>query len=535
MRASRPESQSRPLFSQVMETITPPSPIGVRPEVRVLPEASARPVGAVAGARAPGSPSARAGASAAAADSGADGIPDGRASLVVVANRLPVRETNAGWVTSPGGLVSALMPVLRAQSGASAGGSAWIGWAGTQGDVIEPFDHEGVRNIPVAISADEFSGFYDGMSNRTLWPLFHDAVRPPIYRRAWYEAYEAVNRRFAEAAADAAARGALVWVHDYHLHLVPAMLRGLRPDVRIGFFLHIPFPGPGLFAQLPWRESITRGTLGADVVGFQTRRGARNFIDAARTHARAAPITGGVRFEGREVTVRAFPISIDTAAIERLARSAGVRERAAEYRRRVGGRKIMLGVDRMDYTKGIDVRLRAFRELLRSGRVSPDEVVLIQSGVPTRETVEEYTELRSVIEELVGQINGEFGRVGQSAVEYIRQNIDVEELVALYLAADVMLVTPLRDGMNLIAKEYVAARTDEGGVLMLSEFTGAAAELTRAIIVNPHDLDGVAAEMERALRMPAGEARRRQRALRRVVLGHDVHAWASEFLARCRP
>lgn len=454
--------------------------------------------------------------------------------LVVVANRLPVRAGEDGWITSPGGLVSALMPVLSSDDESAAVRGAWVGWTGSTDDAVKPFDHEGVRNIPVSITKEELPRYYEGMSNRTLWPLYHDAVRPPIFRRSWYRVYETVNRRFAEAAAEAAAEGGLVWVHDYQLHLVPGMLRDLRPDLRIGFFLHIPFPGAGLFAQLPWREAIIRGTLGADVVGFQTRRAARNFIDSARVHVGAKKVSDGVRYQDRTVVASAFPISIDSSAIEQIACDPQTKLRADHHREHVGGRKIMLGIDRLDYTKGIDIRLRAFRDLLRSGRVSPEEVVLIQSVVPTRENVTEYIELRSSIEELVGQINGEFGQVGRSAVEYFRQNLDIEDLVSLYLAADVMLVTPLRDGMNLIAKEYVAARVDICGVLILSEFTGAAAELRHALMVNPHDLDGVAAQMERALRMPAVEARRRQRYNRRVVMRNDVFAWASGFLARCQ-
>ena len=351
--------------------------------------------------------------------------------------------------------------------------------------------------------------------------------------------YEAANRLFAAAAAEVAEEGAMVWVQDYHLHLVPRMLRERRPDLKIGFFLHIPFPGRGLFAQLPWRTQLIQGTLGADVVGFQSIYAARNFVDLATRYGDAEALppnekgeANRVKFDGREVTVDAYPISIETKKYDAIARSENVRGRAEEYRRRLPGRKIMLGIDRMDYTKGIDTRLRAFQDLLRSGRVHADEVVMIQSAVPTREGVDEYAELRSDVEELVGQINGEFGEVGRVAVQYLRQNLDIEDLVALYAAADVMLVTPLRDGMNLVAKEYVASHPDERGVLILSEFTGASNELTDALIVNPHDLDGLVNAMERAIRMEPEEVKRRQRALRRVVFEHDVHAWAASFMER---
>ncbi len=451
--------------------------------------------------------------------------------LIVVANRLPVRRVDGDWQTSPGGLVSALMPILQ-QRGKGEHKGAWVGWAGSAEERIEPFVHDGIANVPVSLSAVDLEGYYDGMANSTLWPLYHDAVRPPTYRRSWFRRYENVNEAFAKAAARAAGPGSLVWVHDYHLHLVPAMLRALRPDLRIGFFLHIPFPGRGLFAQLPWRSQLIRGTLGADVVGFQTATGASNFIELACRYAGAHDIDRGVELDGREITVDAFPISIDTKVIDGLARRGDVIAKAQEYRERLGGRKILLGVDRMDYTKGIDIRLRAFQEMLRSGQVSVDNVVLVQSAVPTRETVGEYAELRSEIEEKVGQINGEFGSVGRVAVEYLRQNLPMEELIALYMAADVMLVTPLRDGMNLIAKEFVAAHPDERGVLVLSEFTGAAREMSEAIIVNPHDRDGLVAAMLQAVRMDDDEASRRQRALRETVFGHDVYAWADEFMER---
>ncbi len=465
-----------------------------------------------------------------------------RASIVIVANRLPVRRvTDADgehWKTSPGGLVSAMMPILQAQSEQGARG-AWVGWTGDTGSHHDPFEHDGVQNIPVHIDSQLFHGFYEGMSNRSLWPLYHDVVRPPIYQRHWFRDYEAANRLFAAAAAEVAEEGAMVWVQDYHLHLVPRMLRERRPDLKIGFFLHIPFPGRGLFAQLPWRTQLIQGTLGADVVGFQSIYAARNFVDLATRYGDAEALppnekgeANRVKFDGREVTVDAYPISIETKKYDAIARSENVRGRAEEYRRRLPGRKIMLGVDRMDYTKGIDTRLRAFQDLLRSGRVHADEVVMIQSAVPTREGVDEYAELRSDVEELVGQINGEFGEVGRVAVQYLRQNLDIEDLVALYAAADVMLVTPLRDGMNLVAKEYVASHPDERGVLILSEFTGASNELTDALIVNPHDLDGLVNAMERAIRMEPEEVKRRQRALRRVVFEHDVHAWAASFMER---
>lgn len=457
-----------------------------------------------------------------------------KSQFVVLANRLPVRrieeDGEARWEISPGGLVSALMPTIREHIDRRGLPCAWIGWAGEGAEGIKPFEQEGIHNIPIVLSDDDLRGYYHGMSNSSLWPLYHDAIRPPKYHRRWYKTYEEVNQRFAEAAAECAGPGATVWVHDYHLHLVPGLLRKLRPDLRIGYFLHIPFPGRGLFAQLPWRQRLIEGTLGADVVGFQSEYGARNFVDLALMHTSAERIEGGVRFAGRDIVVGAFPISIDSAKISALAREPRVVQKAAEFRHRLGDRKILLGVDRMDYTKGIDIRLLALQDLFRSGKITVNDAVMIQSAVPTRDSVADYADLRSTIEELVGQINGEYGEVGLVGVQYMRQNLGLEELVALYLAADILLVTAYRDGMNLVAKEYIAARHDDTGVLVLSEFTGAATQLTQALIVNPHDLDGVSGAIEHAIHMPEAEMNRRMHALREHVAEHDVHAWARSFI-----
>jgi len=329
-------------------------------------------------------------------------------------------------------------------------------------------------------------------------------------------------------------------VQDYQLQLVPSMLRELRPDLRIGFFLHIPFPPVELFMQLPWRTEIVRGLIGADLVGFHLPGGAQNFLWLARTLVGLEPSRGAVGVRSRPgmvqvgdrtVRVGAFPISIDAAGLDALAKSKPVIERAAQIRRDLGNPEtILLGVDRLDYTKGINLRLQAFHELLREGRVKPEKVTFVQLATPSRERVEHYQRMRSEIEQIVGRINGEFARVGHPAVHYLHQSVDRAELAAFFSAADVMVVTPLRDGMNLVSKEYVACRHDLGGVLVLSEFAGAAAELSSALLVNPHDLDGVKNTLEAAITLDTGEGRRRMRALRRQVLTHDVDRWARSFL-----
>jgi trehalose 6-phosphate synthase len=366
-----------------------------------------------------------------------------------------------------------------------------------------------------------------------LWPLYHDVVAPPAFHRHWWRAYVRVNERFAEAVAGVAAHGATIWIQDYQLQLLPAALRALRPDLRIGFFLHIPFPPTELFLQLPWRREIVEGLLGADLVGFHTAGGARNFRSLATRLADARPGRNRTEVElgDRRVRVGAFPISIDSAALDQLARTEKVQKRAAEIRADLGEpHRVLLGVDRLDYTKGIDVRLTAFHELLTEKRVDADDVVMIQLATPSRERVEHYQQMRDDIELSVGRINGEFAKVGHPAVHYLHQSLPREELAAFFVAADVMLVTPLRDGMNLVAKEYVACRFDLGGALVLSEFAGAAVELTQSYLVNPHDTDGIKNTILEAITATPEENRKRMRALRRQVLTNDVDRWATSFL-----
>jgi trehalose 6-phosphate synthase len=463
--------------------------------------------------------------------------------FVVVANRLPIDmerlpDGTTSWKRSPGGLVTALEPLLRRRRG------AWIGWPGVVDEDVDveddPIDDEDLRLHPVRLSADDVKEYYEGFSNAALWPLYHDVIVKPIYHREWWDRYVDVNRRFAEATVRAAAEGAVVWVQDYQLQLVPAMLRELRPDLTIGFFLHIPFPPVELFMQMPWRTEIVKGLLGADLVGFHLPGGAQNFLILARRLIGATTSRGsvGVRsrfgeveFDGRAVRVGAFPISIDSAELDQKARGRNIRNRAKEIRAEIGNpRKVLLGVDRLDYTKGIDVRLKALAELLAEGRIKGDDAVLVQLATPSRERVESYQKLREDIERQVGHINGEYGEVGRPVVHYLHRPVPRDELVSFFVASDVMVVTPLRDGMNLVAKEYVACRSDLGGALVLSEFTGAAAELTQAYLVNPHDLEGVKDAIEAAINQSSDEGRRRMRALRRQVLAHDVDRWARSFL-----
>ncbi|WP_425836370.1 alpha,alpha-trehalose-phosphate synthase (UDP-forming) [Microbacterium sp. PA5] len=458
------------------------------------------------------------------------------ADFVVVANRLPVDRGDDDadpWRRSPGGLVTALEPVVRSTGG------AWVGWAGQPGLEIEPFEFDGVHLVPVALSAEDIAQYYEGFSNDTIWPLYHDVIAAPTYHRTWWEAYVRVNRRFAEAAAAAAGDGATVWVHDYQLQLVPRMLRELRPDLVIGYFHHIPFPAYGIFSQLPWRTQVLDGLLGADVIGFQRVADAGNFARAVRRRFGYETRAGSIRVptDGghRTAVAKAYPISIDTASYEELARRPEIQARAAEIREELGNPgAVLLGVDRLDYTKGIRHRLKAVGELFDEERLGAGDATLVQVASPSRERVAAYMQLRDEIELAVGRINGDHDTMGFTAVRYLHHSYPREEMVALYLAADVMLVTALRDGMNLVAKEYVASRVDGGGVLVLSEFAGAADELTQAVRVNPHDIEGLKDAVMTAIEMPAEERRRRMRALRRRVRDNDVAAWSARFLGDLR-
>ncbi len=447
--------------------------------------------------------------------------------IVVVANRLPVSWDGEQWATSPGGLVRALEPVLQRVNG------SWVGWSGTAGPAPEPFIHDGIAQQPVALTEEEVDGFYYGFCNSALWPLYHDAVIPPEFHRHHWRPYRAVNQRYAEVAAVAVDPGDIAWVQDYQLQLVPGMLRQLRSDITIGFYLHIPFPPLELFARLPWRRQIIEGLLGADVLAFQTRASVQNFARAARRFGGAESIgRRELGWQGRSIKLQRAPIAIDTNHFEHLARSESVQKRVTELRHELGDAEhIILGVDRLDYTKGIDLRLKAFAGLLERSADEPRRYAFVQVAVPSRENVPAYQDLRSDIEQLVGRINGDYGEPGWSPVSYLYRSLDLEELVAYYVVADVMLVTPLRDGMNLVAKEYVACRRGLPGVLVLSEFAGAAEQLKSAVIVNPYDVDAVTQAMGDATEMDYGEARMRMQRLRRTVRKETVFEWARDCLA----
>ncbi len=440
--------------------------------------------------------------------------------------------TEEGWTPSPGGLVRALWPMLRETGG------TWVGWSGepsSADSTPEGFHVDGVDLLPVPISASELELYYEGFSNDALWPLYHDALRESTYDVDQWEAYRTVNERFAVTLANVAPEDSVVWIHDYQLQLVPAMLRAQRPDLTIGFFLHIPFPPVELFRRLPWRDDVIEHLLGCDLIGFQRPKDVANFAACATDLLHVDHHDGIIENPDHQTRINVFPISIDVEEVEEMAAGRATRQRMSRIRTRLGDPEVvLLGVDRLDYTKGIGLRLRAFAAALEEGRLEAGRHVLVQVATPTREAVEHYQDERAQIERLVGEINGRFSSIGTPVIHYLYQTLPYDELVALYRAGDVMLVTPFRDGMNLVAKEYVASHIDGDGVLVLSEFAGAAEEMVDAVQVNPHDDQALQDAIVQAVEMHRHERRERMAGLRSRLQGSDVEGWANHFLTALR-
>ncbi|HEX2249282.1 MAG TPA: bifunctional alpha,alpha-trehalose-phosphate synthase (UDP-forming)/trehalose-phosphatase [Gemmatimonadales bacterium] len=453
--------------------------------------------------------------------------------VLIVANRLPVtvRPTDGGVEVqkSSGGLATGLLRPHEQSGG------LWIGWSGANHDELSPEQRTGLdeqlsalRLVSVPLTAEQVARYYEGFSNGVLWPLFHYLLdQVPLHVRDW-EPYVQVNEQFAELVASQYQPGDLIWVHDYQLLLLPQLLRRRLPDARIGFFLHIPFPAEELFRTLPERDEVLEGLLGADLVGFHTPAYLRHFA-ASLTLLGLTVDIDRVQLSNREVRLGVFPMGIDAESFAATAQASATEEEVRAIKGD-GNQRLLVGVDRLDYTKGIPRRLLAYERMLELHPELRERVRLIQVAVPSRTNVEAYQEFRSLVDGLVGRINGVFGTPHWVPVHYIYRGISEPELVALYCAADVMVVTPLRDGMNLVAKEFVASRTDEDGVLVLSEFAGASWELPEAIQVNPYDVDATADGCYRALQMTEEERRARLRPLRARVQAYDVHRWAATFL-----
>lgn len=462
--------------------------------------------------------------------------------LVVVSHRIPMTFSNEDGdlklQSSSGGLVSALEPLLESQGGV---------WVGSPGGADSPQARKllasaarprSYRYAPVFLNAEEEHDFYQGFSNEVIWPLFHDLQSRCNFEPRYWESYQEVNRKFAKATEQASSSASLIWIHDYHLMQVAKTLRGRRPDAKLAFFLHIPFPPPDIFEKLPWRRQILEGLLEHDLIGLQTRRDERNFVACLRSFVPSIKIAAAedeghaVVSGSRQTQIRFLPISIDYRKFSEDAGSAPVRRRAAEIKGYHPHVQLAMGVDRLDYTKGIPERLKAFRSLLRNFTGFHGRAGLVQIVVPSRENIPHYQDLKSEVERLVTEINGEFAEPGWIPINYIHRSIPREELLAIYSAADVALITPLKDGMNLVAKEYCAARTEADGVLILSEFAGAAPELRNgALLVNPYDENGMAEALNQAFQMPAEERHRRMLRMRNQIRQADVLAWRDRFFA----
>jgi trehalose 6-phosphate synthase len=454
--------------------------------------------------------------------------------VIVVANRLPVHQGDNGWELSPGGLVTALRPVMSAHPG------AWVGWDGGTKGMPATLPKSDVRLLPIALSAAQVRDYYRGFANATMWPLLHNAIEKPRFERSWWRAYQDVNHAFANRvlAALEEAPDAIAWVHDYQLLLVPGLLRSRRPEQPIGFFLHVPWPSPDIYARLPWREQVLNGLLGADVLGFHTDDYRGNFLrSCARTLVDSGVEVRGssvILPDGRAVATVTAPISIDAKEFAGFAAGPEVAEQIQGLEEQFAGRRLLLGVDRLDYTKGIIERLLAIEMLLERNPALRTSVAFLQVAVPSRDDVREYRNLRGTVEQHIGRINGRYTEPGNDVpVHYLYRGLPQEQLAAYYAFADALLVTPLIDGMNLVCKEYVTVQEAHGssGVLILSEFTGAAVELTEAVMCNPFDIEGLSYRIEHALRIPQDDRRKAIAALAEQVRVHDVHDWVAGQLA----
>ncbi|RME38225.1 MAG: trehalose-6-phosphate synthase [Deltaproteobacteria bacterium] len=460
--------------------------------------------------------------------------------MVVVSNRLPavIQQVENRWeiAAGSGGLVTALEPVVQSRRG------VWVGWPGCGEEapvdaLLEQFgEQRGYRLLPVPLSDHQVQGYYHGFSNETLWPLFHDLLGHCRFESATWSVYRDVNDLFASVVARQLEPSDLVWVHDYQLMLVGEFLRRQGCAQRLGFFLHIPFPSPDLLRRLPWKNDLLRGLLAFDVVGFQTLRDRRNFVSGA-AQLPEVRIIGRQRYHtllqvgDRVVRAGHFPISIDVADFERRAATREVDEAAWYLHENLEGRQLILGIDRLDYTKGLRERFLAFEKALE---ICPDmrgHSSLLQIVVPSRTDVPEYQRHKEMLDREVGRINSRFGEAGWVPIHYLYRSLDPVQLLAHYRACEIALITPLRDGMNLVAKEYCACSLDNNGVLILSEFAGAADQMGRdALLVNPYDIDATAEAICRAFHMPQEERQQRMRRLRQDLRRHDVHRWVELFL-----
>ncbi len=462
--------------------------------------------------------------------------------LIVVSNRLPVivEKENGDWKVYPGtgGLVTALAPVLKNRGG------LWIGWPGSTEE--ETFDLQKILNTatkdsgytlkPVLFTSAERDKFYCGFSNEIIWPLFHDLQSNCNFDPEYWRVYERVNVKFAQVITENGKKDDFIWVHDYHLMNVAKELRNMGKRYRTGFFLHIPFPPLDIFLKLPWRFQILHALLEYDLIGFQTLRDRRNFVQCIRTLIKNIVIRGKgqvltIRHGDRDIRCGTFPIGIDSRDFAKRAATPEVSRKAWYIHEDLPKSMLVLGVDRLDYTKGIPYRLRAFQNVLERFPDLHNRIRLIQIVVPSREDIPKYRDLKMEIERRVSEINGKYTRSGWVPIHYLFRHLEKEELLAYYRTSEIALVTPLKDGMNLVAMEYCASSLEENCVLILSEFAGAAAQLQKgALLVNPYDIEGVADTIYKAFNMKEEERRLRMRKLKRVIRERNIFRWVDSFL-----
>jgi trehalose 6-phosphate synthase/phosphatase len=453
---------------------------------------------------------------------------------IIVSNRLPTKvqrsEEGLSFSPSEGGLATGLGSIYRADD------NVWVGWPGISVDEEE--EQEVSKQLradsmrPVFLTEAEIRDFYEGFSNETLWPTFHYFAQYAIYDQSHWEAYVAVNEKFCQAVLELAGPTDTIWVHDYQLLLLPQMLRRARPQATIGFFLHIPFPSYELIRVLPWRRELLEGMLGADLIGFHTYGYMRHFLSSVSQLLGYQSQNGLVEAGPRSVLVDAFPMGIDQAKYAEVAQSEQARKHEQTYRDALRNERIILSIDRLDYTKGIAQRLRAYELLLQTHPEWLERATLLMVVVPSRDQVDQYKELKEEIDELVGRINSTYRTISWNPIQYFYRSFPLEELAALYRMAEVALVTPMRDGMNLVAKEFIASKIDKPGVLILSERAGAARELSDAIIINPTDTHQLAEAMHEALMMPEDEQRQRMGAMQALVKKYNIHQWVEIFMNR---
>ena len=448
-------------------------------------------------------------------------------SLTVVANRVPIRKTDDGWETSVGGLTTALLPVLEQQGGV---------WVGMGEDPDLPLRQEYPADDPdfvvrrVPLSDAELDGYYYGMANRVLWPVSHYLIQHLELNESFLQTYREVNRRFADAVLEETTDSPdeRIWVQDYHQMLSPRMIREERPNATIGQFWHIPWPAMEVFRILPWSRELLKGMLGCDLIGFHVQEYVDNFIESAKVLLGAEVRGNVIRYEGRETRAEAHPIGIDVDRFKEMAHDDAIRTKAREFRERMGTDHIVIGIDRLDYTKGIRSRMLAFEQFLEDNPAYHGNVSFFQIATPSRSQLESYKQIRREVDEVVGRINGRFAQERWVPVNYRYRTYTQYELCTFYRAADAALITPLRDGMNVVTQEFITA--SQNGVLILSELTGAAYLLPEAVQVNPYDQNGLAAAIKRALEMPDAEKKERLHGLKHTIDSLDVHKWANAFL-----